>query len=174
MEAYPNFQCFALGRAALRRYALTPPFYFFIFSKSAGCQSPGMAKITGFHHTAIRSADFDASVRFYTEVLGLKTKISWGETPSRATMLDAGDGRYLEIFERAEPAPQIEATILHFALRTDDCAAILEEARSAGAEVTMETKDLTIDSSAGPIPVRIAFFKGPDGEVIELFENAVL
>jgi len=133
-----------------------------------------MAKITGFHHTAIRSADFDASVRFYSDVIGLQTKITWGESPGRAIMLDAGDGNYLEIFERAEAAPQIETTLLHFALRTDDCAAILEKARAAGAEVTMETKDLTIDSSAGPIPVRIAFFKGPDGEVIELFENAIL
>lgn len=133
-----------------------------------------MAKITGFHHTAIRSADFDASVRFYSDVLGLQTKITWGAVPDRAIMLDTGDGNYLEIFERAEAASPAEATILHFALRTDDCAAILEKARAAGAAVTMETKDLTIDSSAGPIPVRIAFFKGPDGEVIELFENAIL
>ncbi len=133
-----------------------------------------MAKITGFHHTAIRSADFDASVRFYSDVLGLQTKITWGAVPDRAIMLDAGSGNYLEVFERAENASPAEATILHFALRTDDCAAILEKARAAGAEVTMETTDLTIDSNAGPIPVRIAFFKGPDGEVIELFENTIL
>jgi len=38
----------------------------------------------------------------------------------------------------------------------------------------METKDLTIDSSIGPLPVRIAFFKGPDGEIIELFQNSIL
>ncbi len=133
-----------------------------------------MAKITGFHHTAIRSSRFDASVRFYTEILGFKTKITWGKDPERAVMLDAGDGNYLEIFERAEAASAVEATILHFALRTDDCAAILEKARAAGSEVTMETKDVTIDSSIGPVPVRIAFFKGPDGEVIELFENAIL
>ena len=133
-----------------------------------------MASITGFHHTAIRSAQFDASMRFYAGVLGMKEKISWGEAPNRAVMVDAGDGNYLEIFERSEPAPTIEAPILHFALRTDDCAAILEKAREAGAEVTMETKDLTIDSSIGPVPVRIAFFKGPDGEIIELFQNSIL
>jgi hypothetical protein len=40
-------------------------------------------------------------------------------------------------------------------------ADLLEKAREAGAEVTMETKDLTIDSSIGPVPVRIAFFKSP-------------
>ncbi|MFA6271063.1 MAG: VOC family protein [Candidatus Paceibacterota bacterium] len=133
-----------------------------------------MASITGFHHTAIRSAQFDASFRFYAEVLGMKEKISCGEAPNRAVMIDAGDGNYMEIFERSEAAPAVEATILHFALRTDDCAAMLEKAREAGAEVTMETKDLTIDSSIGPVPVRIAFFKGPDGEVIELFQNSIL
>ena len=133
-----------------------------------------MASITGFHHTAIRSTQFDASLRFYTGVLGMKEKISWGEAPNRAVMIDAGDGNYLEIFERSEAVPTIEATILHFALRTDDCAAMLGKAREAGAEVTMETKDLTIDSNIGPVPVRIAFFKGPDGEVIELFQNSVL
>ncbi|MFY8216309.1 MAG: VOC family protein, partial [Chthoniobacterales bacterium] len=36
-----------------------------------------MATIQGFHHTAIRSSDFDTSVRFYTDVLGFKEKISW-------------------------------------------------------------------------------------------------
>lgn len=35
-----------------------------------------MASITGFHHTAIRTPQFDASVRFYTAVLGMKEKIS--------------------------------------------------------------------------------------------------
>lgn len=133
-----------------------------------------MAKILGFHHTAFRSANFDASVRFYTEVLGLKPKITWGKAPQRAIMIDVGDGNYVEIFERGESVPKDEPVILHFALRTDDCAGMLEKVRASGAEITIETKDVTIDSNIGPVPVRIAFFKGPDGEIVELFENAVL
>jgi glyoxylase I family protein len=132
-----------------------------------------MAKITGFHHTAIRSADFDLSVKFYTEVLGLVPKITWGEAPKRAVMIDAGDGNYVEIFER-DVFESGESPILHFAFRTDDCAGMLENARAAGAEVTMETTEVTIASNQGPVPVRIAFFKGPDGEIIELFENSIL
>ena len=133
-----------------------------------------MPKITGFHHTAIRSTDFDASVRFYEDVLGLKRRISWGDPGKRAIMIDAGDGNYVEIFESSEPLRDKEATILQFALRTDDCSAMLEVVRKSGAEVTMEPKEVTIDSNVGPVPVKIAFFKGPDGEIIELFENAVL
>ena len=126
----------------------------------------------GFHHVAIRARDFDATVRFYTEALGFKEKISWGEGPKRATMLDAGDGNYLEVFAGGSDGPKPEGAILHFALRTDDCDAALGRARAAGAEVTMEPKGLDIPSTP-PTPVRIAFCKGPDGEIIEFFQNQV-
>jgi len=133
-----------------------------------------MPSISGFHHTAIRSHNFDASIRFYNDVLGLKTKVTWGTSPNRAAMVDVGDGNYVEIFERDEAAPVIEATILHFALRTDDCAAMTEIVRASGAEITMEPKEVTIDSNVGPVPVKISFFRGPDNEIVELFENSLL
>lgn len=128
----------------------------------------------GFHHVAIRARDFDKSVRFYQEVMGFTTKITWGDKPGRAIMLDVGDGNYLEIFERPNQ-PQIgeESALLHFAIRTDNCDAALERARAAGCVVTMESKSLDIPSKPGPTPVRIAFFKGPDGEVVELFQNTL-
>lgn len=132
-----------------------------------------MPTIKGFHHTAIRSSNFDASVRFYTEVLGLSVRITWGEGDSRAAMIDAGDGNYVEVFER--PAfESAENTILHFALRTDDCTGMTEIVRAAGRPITMEPKEVTIDSNKGPVPVKISFFTGPDGEVVELFENNIL
>ena len=133
-----------------------------------------MATIQGFHHTALRSADFDASVRFYTEVLGLKVRITWGEGADRAAMIDAGDGNYVEVFAREAVFPRVEGTILHFALRTDDCSGMLEKVRHSGALVTIEPKSVTIESQLGPVLVKIAFFKGPDGEVIELFESAAV
>jgi catechol 2,3-dioxygenase-like lactoylglutathione lyase family enzyme len=133
-----------------------------------------MASIIGFHHTAIRSANIDASIRFYTGVLGLKVRITWGEGKTRAAMIDAGDGNYVEVFARDEKFDPMGGTILHFALRTDDCTAMLEQVRAAGAEITMEPKEIVIDSSAGPVPVKIAFFKGPDGEIVELFQNEIL
>jgi glyoxylase I family protein len=125
----------------------------------------------GFHHVAIRAHDFDGSVRFYTEALGFVEKIRWGEGPKRAIMLDAGDGNYLEIFANAAPGPKPEGAILHFALRTTNADAAIERARAAGAEVTVEPKDLTLQSTPGPTPIRIAFCKGPDGEFIEFFQN---
>ncbi|WP_428940821.1 VOC family protein [Fontivita pretiosa] len=126
----------------------------------------------GFHHVAIRARDFDASVRFYTEALGFKEKIRWGEGAKRAIMLDAGDGNYLEIFANGQEGPKPEGAILHFALRTDNTDAAIARARAAGAIVTVEPKDVLIPSTPQPTHVRLAFCKGPDGEVIEFFQNS--
>ncbi|MEX2545856.1 MAG: VOC family protein [Phycisphaeraceae bacterium] len=126
----------------------------------------------GFHHVAIRARDFDKSVHFYQDSLGFTERIAWGEPPKRAIMLDTGDGNYLEIFERPDQAPAAgEGSILHFALRTDDPDAVVERARAAGATITVEPKGITIASRPEPTPVRLAFFQGPDGEVVELFKN---
>lgn len=125
----------------------------------------------GFHHVAIRARDFDASVRFYTDALGFAEKIRWGEGDGRAIMLDTGDGNYLEIFAGGRGAAPAEGAILHFALRTDNCDAAIARARSAGAVVTTEPKDVVIPSRPSQTPVRLAFCKGPDGEIIEFFQN---
>lgn len=124
----------------------------------------------GFHHIAMRVSDFDASVWFYTQVLGMTERVCWGEGSKRAIMLDTGDGNYIELFAGGSKEPRPEGMILHFALRTDNCDAALERARAAGMQVTMEPKNVEIPSIP-PTPVRIAFCKGPDGEVIEFFQN---
>lgn len=119
---------------------------------------------------AIKTADWAATIGFYTEALGFTEKIAWGQAPGRAVMLDTGDGNYLEVFEDPAYRPDPNGAILHFALRTDDCDAALERARSAGAEVTVEPKDVAIPSH--PVtPVRIAFCQGPEGAIIEFFQN---
>ena len=125
----------------------------------------------GFHQVAIRAHDFETTIRFYSEALGFTEKIAWGEGDGRAVMLDAGDENCLEIFAGGKNEPKLEGPVLHFALRTDDCDSALERARSTGAEVTMEPKDIDIPSRPANTPVRIAFCKGPDGEVIEFFQN---
>jgi glyoxylase I family protein len=121
----------------------------------------------GFHHVAIRAHDFDASVKFYTEVLGFAERVRWGEGNGRGILLDTGDGNYLEIFAGGAPGPKPEGAFLHLALRTDNVDAAIEVARRAGMEVTVEPKGVSL----GPVPARIAFFKGPDGEIIELFQE---
>ena len=149
--------------------------------------------VTGFHHLAMRSRHFDKALDFYTRLLGRPVRLAWGEKPNRAAMIDVG-GCYIEIFERPKsPAPAAVSkrdkdVLLHIALRVDDCDAVLQRVRGEGCKVTMEPKDVTIANTApapapgmhlgwgvmslpAEVPVRIAFFTGPSGEVIELFQN---
>lgn len=124
----------------------------------------------GFHHIAIRVHDFEASVKFYNEAFGFKERIRWGEGDGRAIMLDTGDGNYLEIFAGGSKEQKREGSIIHMAFRTDDVAHAIEVVRAAGAEITVEPKDIVISDNPAT-PVRIAFCKGPDGEIIEFFQS---
>jgi glyoxylase I family protein len=130
----------------------------------------------GYHHVALRATDFEATLRFYMEGLGCRLAYQWGEGDRRAAMLDTGDGNYIEVFaggKRQPGEPMPEGALLHFALRTEDCDLATERARAAGAEVTMEPKSLDLPGTP-PVPVRIAFCRGLDGEIIEFFQNKVL
>lgn len=121
----------------------------------------------GLHHVSIRAKDFDKSVKFYTDGLGFKPVLTWGEGDGRAIMLDTGDGSCLEIFcGGQDQAPS--GGFFHIALNTDDCDAAIERARQAGAVVTMPATTVPIPSNP-PAEVRIAFCTGPDKESIEFF-----
>jgi glyoxylase I family protein len=124
----------------------------------------------GFHHVAIKVRDFDATVKFYSEGFGFKARLSWGEGNSRAVLLDTGDGNYLEVFAGGSQEIKPEGSIIHMAFRTDDVAKAVAAARTAGAEITVEPKDVVISDSPAT-PIRIAFCKGPDGEIIEFFQS---
>jgi len=124
----------------------------------------------GFHHIAIRVKNFDETVRFYRDGLGLKERLAWGEGDERAMLLDAGNGNGIEVFAGGQEAPA-EGTIAHFALLTEDCDGALRRAEEAGATVTVPPKSVDIPAETGPVPVRIAFVRAPGGETIEFYQN---
>jgi glyoxylase I family protein len=124
----------------------------------------------GFHHVSMSVKDLDKSRKFYSEGLGFIERFSWGKEPKRILLMDTGDGNYFEISQGDSNHSRTEGVFRHLALRVNDCKVAIELARNAGAEVTMEVRDVML-SSDPPMQIRIAFFKGPDGELIELFEN---
>lgn len=126
--------------------------------------------ITGIHHAGLQTNDFDKTYKFYTEVLGFKEAYFWHREGKRAVTFDTGDGSLLEIFETDLEYTTAKGAIKHVALRTSCCSDILEKIRAQGCEIIMEPTDIVIQS-VEPIPARIAFFKGPGGEEIELFQN---
>ncbi len=129
--------------------------------------------ICGVHHVALKcdgTAEFEKTLHFYQDVLGLEPVRSWGEGENAGAMLSTGDG-LLEIFASGRKLPQ--GAIRHFALRTervDDCVAAV---RAAGYPITVEPKDIVIASNP-PFPARIAFCTGPVGEEIEFFQERAL
>ncbi len=139
-----------------------------------------------FHHVALRATDFDRTVKFYTEGLGFKVHFEF-EVPGRidrAAFLDAGDGRYVEIFgsgsavqsegRRRNPGEdRTEGALLHFCLRVADTDAAYARALAAGAESRVAPRIGTLRQNP-PVEVRIAFVTGPEGEVIEFFQSEQL
>ena len=83
-------------------------------------------------------------------------------------MVDFGSGHLLEIFARGNGGEQADPRFLHLAIATSDPDAAYEAALKAGAQPVDPPKDVDIQSD--PVfPVRIAFVKGPDGEILEFF-----
>ena len=128
-----------------------------------------IVKGCGFHHVSMKVRDLDKSREFY-EGLGFNVRYMWGEPGKRTLLMDTGDGNYFELSQGDKNQVSSEGFFRHIALRVDDCEAAVDTARSLGAEVTIEPREVTL-SGEPPIGIKIAFFKGPDGELIELFQN---
>jgi glyoxylase I family protein len=129
----------------------------------------------GFHHVCVKTRDWDRTMAFYQSVLGCVVKVAWNfrDSGRRATMLDTGDGNYIEVFEDPDYVPAPNGSVIHFALRTTKLDEVAGRVRAAGAKITVEPKDVTIAATNGiaPVPIRIFFCEGPSGEIIEFFQN---
>ncbi len=126
----------------------------------------------GTHHIAIQTTDYEASVAFYTEVMGMREVVGFETGGRRVVILDIGDGSHMELFEPIPgTTPSNDATgnvVFHVALQTTDIHAALERVREAGMEITVELRAAQL----GDLDVSLAFFKGPSGEVVEFFQVA--
>ncbi len=123
----------------------------------------------GFHHVALRAVDFDKSLQFYTEGLGLKVACSWGEGDGRAVMLDMGDGGILEMFAAGTEEARSNPNFLHLAFKVDDVDAAFQIALAAGATVKSEPRVVPVEAKPEKININCAFVFGPDGEQLEFF-----
>lgn len=131
---------------------------------------PNHLHVRGIHHVAINAGDFDATVRFYTEGLGFTLARTWVHAGTRAAMIDTGTGSHVEIFSGGASGARPEGHWSHLAFICDDAESAIARAKALGCEVTVDCVEVAIPSDP-PLPVRIAFFKGLDGEVIELFQT---
>lgn len=121
-----------------------------------------------FIYTGIRVKDLDASVTFYTSVLGLK---EIGRTPveaAKGTVVDlvTEDGGHrleLNYYEKGsvfDTKYEAGEGLDHLAFRVEDLDRALAEAKKAGHPVVKEIKTATS---------RWAYIQDPNGLWIELF-----
>jgi len=141
---------------------------------------------TGFHHVAIRAMDFDRTIEFYTQGLGFSVHYRFAVPGriDRAAFLDAGDGRFIEVFDQGSTVQSegrrrrpdekpTEGALLHFCLRVADVEAAYARALAAGAAARIEPRTANLGGDP-PAEVRIAFVTGPNGEVIEFLNSEQL
>ena len=126
--------------------------------------------ITDIYHDALRAnglEKYEECRRFYGDILGLTFVREWNDTNGPAMMFTTGKG-IVEIFSDAE-GPRALGPTDHVAFATEDPDACIEAVRAAGYEVTMEPKDINVETKTTPLVARIAFCLGPIGESIEFF-----
>lgn len=125
----------------------------------------------GAHHIAIQTTDFEESMRFYRDVLGMSVALEFEAGGRKIVLLDMGDGSHIELFEpQSEDAAATEGAPLpvkHFALATTDAGAAIERVRAAGYPITVEPREANLSG----VQVTFAFFKGPAGEIVEFFQT---
>jgi len=125
----------------------------------------------GTHHIAVQTRNWDESVKFYTDVMGMTKTVQFGSAERRIALFDIGDGSHMELFEPTAESPKagdeaVNDPVTHIAFTTTDIEAAVKRVRDAGMEITTEIKTLDV----GHLNITIAFFKGPSGEIVEFFQ----
>ncbi len=114
------------------------------------------------HHIALRTPDFARAKAFYTEILGLPVA---AEMPGReCVFIDIG-GTTIELTGAKDQEPGAPGAFAHLAFQVDDVDATWAELKAKGVSFFIEPRD------AGAM--RIAFFRDPDGNPLELFQSDV-
>ena len=122
-------------------------------------------------HTMLRVGDLDRSVRFYTEVLGMKLLRTTDRPEQKYTLAFVGYGdesqhAVIELtYNYGVDRYELGTAFGHIAIAVPDAASACAAVRAKGGTVSRE---------AGPVKggtTMIAFVQDPDGYKIELIEN---
>lgn len=125
-----------------------------------------------FLHTMLRVRDADASIRFYTEGLGMKMLDRFDFESNRFSLVylafDGYDGGgALELtynWDQAEPYA-LGAGYGHVSIGVPDIRAAVARLEGVGAEITTPPKKMV---AGAPY---LAFAKDPDGYLVELIQT---
>ncbi|HXQ94646.1 MAG TPA: VOC family protein [Thermoplasmata archaeon] len=123
-----------------------------------------------FSHTSITVRDMDATIAFYTKVLGLEFERRRRIEENRAEIAfvrDPESGARIELTKWDDkPTFEVGEQLDHLAFEVPDVRAAVESARRGGARVAKEPYQLVGGTST------IAFLLDPNDVWIELIERA--
>lgn len=126
-------------------------------------------KINKVHHVAIICSDYERSLNFYTDILGLRVLAEHyrEDRKSYKTDLGIGDNYVVELFSFPSPPPRPSrpeaAGLRHLAFEVDD----IEESVAELEAKNIPHEEIRID---GYTSKRFVFFQDPDGLPIEFYE----
>jgi catechol 2,3-dioxygenase-like lactoylglutathione lyase family enzyme len=130
--------------------------------------------IFGLHHIGIYVTDRDESVKFYEEALGFHNDFSFeveannGFLKIAVVRKDNFNVELLQLVDSSAVKAQAEQTWNHFTMYVADIDAVLARLKEDG-RVTFEDPPMVVPVF-GKEYVRYAFFRGINGERIELVE----
>lgn len=125
-----------------------------------------------FLHTMLRVKDLDASLRFYTEQLGMKLlrRSDYPAGEFTLAFVGYGDEKDHTVVELTYNWGRSDYTLGdafgHLAIGVDDIHATCERLRAAGVPITREPGPMKHGSTV------IAFIEDPNGYKIELIERS--
>lgn len=122
-------------------------------------------------HTMLRVGDLDRSIKFYTDVLGMRLLRRNDYPDGKFTLAFVGhqpesEGAVLELtYNWGVEAYDLGTAYGHIALEVDDAYRACEEVRKRGGKVTREAGPMKHGSTV------IAFVEDPDGYKIEFIQK---
>jgi lactoylglutathione lyase len=118
-------------------------------------------------HVGVMVSDLEVSIGFYQDVLGLDLldRFDANESTGLAFLGDGGSGQVIiELICGKDNTFPDEGKVHHIAFTVDDIEGEIERLRSLKVHFTNDEISTLANGS------KYIFFKGPDGETLELFQ----
>jgi glyoxylase I family protein len=129
-----------------------------------------MVKLNSVHHIAIICSDYQASKKFYTEILGFNVHAEYYREKRDSFKLDLklGERYCIELFSFPNPPPRTSRPeacgLRHVAFEVND----IEGAKKWLTEKGVAVEPIRTDEYTGK---RFTFFADPDDLPIEIYER---
>lgn len=114
-------------------------------------------------HVGIKVKDITKSAKFYEDLLGCEFFRSFGDENLKAMLLKCGDNVIELIEENSREIIRGDGVIEHIAFKVDNIDAEVSKLKEMGIQcISSEIEDFE--------GIRLFFFRGPDGEMLEFIE----